>query len=402
MKKERKKVGLLISQMNNGGAERVVSRLTNILSEDVDIYLILFEDTFMEYEYSGTLISLDIKAQKNIFYKSFNLLRRILALRKIKRQYGMDIVISFLDSPNLINILSKTKVCKVFISIRNYSSYENSIYWLKKIQELGISLLYNKADMIIPVTKVIANSYEKDYRISKEKMKVIYNPYDINEIQNLANDNLEDSYKNFIHKGKTFISVGRYMHQKGFWHLIKAFKLVHDLHNDAKLIIVGKDYDNGKVEKLIHKLNLNESVLLTGQQKNPFNFIKNSDIYVLSSLFEGFPNALVEAMACGCPVIATDCKSGPREILYENPDLFRSFDGVEKGDYGILISLFDRAENWAPDFFDETDKNLSNAMLMFLEDENLRKYYSKKALERAKMYNYEAAKKHYTDIIEAK
>lgn len=299
MNKERKKVGLLISQLNNGGAERVVSRLTDILSKDFDIYLILFEDTFMEYEYSGKLINLDIKARNNFVWKSFSFLRRIFALRKIKKQYNINVVISFLDAPNLVNILSNTNDCKTYISIRNFTAYENCTSLLKKTHNIGIKFLYNKADIIIPVTKTIADSYEKEFGIDKEKMRVIYNPYNINEIRNLSKSNLKETYENFINKGKTFITVGRQMHQKGFWHLIKAFKLVNDLHSDSKLIIVGNGYDNGKVQQLVNKFNLKESVLLTGQQKNPLKFINNCDVYVLTSLFEGFPNALVEAMSCG-------------------------------------------------------------------------------------------------------
>ena len=95
--------------------------------------------------------------------------------------------------------------------------------------------------------------------------------------------------------------------------MLKAFKLVHDKDSEARLLIVGRDEGNS-VENMINSLGLKESVLLTGYNQNPFKFIRNSKIYVLSSLFEGFPNALVEAMACGCPVIAADCQSVKRNI----------------------------------------------------------------------------------------
>ncbi|MFF5396694.1 glycosyltransferase [Peribacillus butanolivorans] len=395
-----KKIGLLISGMNNGGAERVVSRLTHILSDEYIVYLILYEDTFMKYDYSGTLINLNIKATPGVLGKVIILFKRIRALKKVKKQYGLNVTISFLDSPNIVNILSRTRNCKIGVSIRNFSAYENTNSLVSKLTNLFIKIIYNKSDVVIPVTKVIANSYVRDYGIHKDKLKVIYNPYDIFNIQQLANKELEPNYRGLFTKGFTFISVGRQMRQKGFWHLIKAFKMVQQKYKNSQLIIVGKDYSNGKVQKMVNELDLFENVHLVGEQENPFNFIRNSDIYVLSSLFEGFPNALVEAMACGCPVIAADCKSGPREILFENPDIDKVCVNVEKADYGLLTQPMEHEENWDINFITESEKNLSEAMLLMIEDEKLRRHYGVKALERAKFFSYERCKQAFTEIID--
>ncbi|MDV5116071.1 glycosyltransferase [Clostridium perfringens] len=189
---------------------------------------------------------------------------------------------------------------------------------INRITNYIIGNLYDKADGIIPVSKVIKESLVNDYKLDEQKISVIYNPYNVNEINELAKEEIKNEHKEFMNSNKIFISVGRQMYQKGFWHLVKAFKLVHDKDKEVKLVIIGNDFQNGAVENLVQELGIEDSVLLVGYEKNPFKYMKNSSIYVLTSIFEGFPNSMVEGLACGLPVIAADCKSGPREILCEN------------------------------------------------------------------------------------
>lgn len=393
-----KKVGLLISSLNNGGAERVVSRLSKILSSEFKVFIILFEDTFVNYDYCGELINLDIKANKSSF-KVIPTIKRSLLLRKTKKELSLDCVISFLDSPNVVNILSKTPKCKVAISIRNYSLNENKNSLLSRITNLCIKLLYNSADSVIPVSRVIASSMEAHYGIKKDKINVIYNPYDIIEIQEKSSEEIEDKYSSFFNNGKVFISVGRDMYQKGFWHLVKAFKLVHDNCPEAKLVIVGRDNNDGKTLQLVKALNIEKSVLLMGQHDNPFKFIKASSIYVMSSLFEGFPNAMVEAMACGCCIIAADCKSGPREILCKNPDIKHVSNDIEMADFGIIVPPLCNDENWDPTHIDASEIALAGAMNMVIESKDIVNYYSKRAMPRARDFSYEICREKFRSII---
>jgi len=141
------------------------------------------------------------------------------------------------------------------------------------------------------------------------------------------------------------------------------------------------------------------SVLITGYQENPFKFISRSDVYVLSSLFEGFPNAMVEAMACGCPVIATDCKSGPKEILYENANLDNISTSIEKADYGLLVPPLDSKENWDSSMTHNTEEILANAMLMYINDKKLCESYALKAAARSKVFSYERCKREFEGVI---
>jgi glycosyltransferase involved in cell wall biosynthesis len=389
----KKNIGLLVPSMNSGGAERVVSRLSNILNDKYNIFVILFEDTYMTYECGGTIINLGIRAQsKNTFAKFLLPFRRAIKLKKIKRTKALDVVISFMDSPNIVNILSRTVNCKTVISIRNF----NYVKW-NPLFKILIKIFYSKADSIIAVSKVICEEMIKNYN---RNAVTIYNPYDIEQIKKSVYEDLDEDYEHFFIDKDVFISVGRHMYQKGFWHLIKAFKIVHDVNNSVRLVIVGRDESDGKAAKLARDLGLEDSVLFTGYQKNPFKYIFRSCVYVLSSLFEGFPNSMVEAMACGCPVIAADCKSGPREILYENPDLETVSTSIEKADYGILVPPLDFEENWDFSVVNDTELPLAEAMLIYLENGTLNEYYANKVVERAKAFSYDRCKQDFEDVIE--
>ena len=308
-------------------------------------------------------------------------------------------MISFLDSPNFVNILSRNKNCKTIISVRNYSKLENGNTLLGKLTNIGIKLLYNKADKIVSVSKLIANNLIEQYGIDKDKVVTIYNPYDIDNIQNLANELIEPEFAKFMSSGNIIISVGRQMYQKGFWHLIKAFKKVHDINPQSKLIIVGRAEQSGLVKNLVNELNLNKSILLIGYHKNPFKFIKRSNVYVLSSMFEGFPNAMVESMACGCTVIAADCKSGPREILYKKSDINKVAKDIEFADYGVLIPPLNEEENWDANIIDDCEKKLCEAILKVLNNEECQAKFAVKATDRVRDFDYESCKNAFIKII---
>lgn len=394
-----KNVGLFISEMNSGGAERVVSRLSKILENDYTIYIILFEDTYMEYECGGKIINMNLPAGGGLLKKATLLLKRVKALKKIKKDYSLDCVISFLDSPNIVNILSGGS-CKKAVSIRNYTKKENSQSILGRLTDIFIKKLYQKADLIVPVSKVIAKSYKTDYAVPEEKLKVIYNPYDAGEIHERMSEPVDKETESFCSGKTVFVSVGRIMHQKGFWHLIKAFSEVRKSDENARLLIIGENRIGKEPQALVDSLGISDSVMFTGKVKNPFKYLAKSSVYVLSSLFEGFPNGMTEAMVCGLPIIATDCKSGPREILNKTPDFGREYTDVTECDFGILVPELEDDENWNAAPLTDGEKTLAKAMALLSGDEAKRADFAAKALKRGADFNYEACKKAYASIID--
>lgn len=395
-----KNVGLLISTMNSGGAERVVSHLSHILSNKYNVHVILFEDTYMEYECAGTLHSLQTPAQNGLFSKLRIFIKRISSLKKLIKEQKLDCVISFLDSPNLVNILAKSKGCKKAISIRNYSSIENKRGFIQRITNIAMKACYKRADNIITVSKLIEEDFKTNYGIPPEKITTIYNPYDFNMMDLESSHPLSNEELDFYKDGFVFCNVGRMVYQKGIWHLVKAFSKVAQKSDYARLVIVGENFTDGKLESLIEQLELSGKVLLTGRTRNPYKYMKNSNVYVLSSLFEGFPNAMVEAMSCGLPIIAADCKSGPREILYASPNLEHEASDILLADYGVLIPPLEEDEDWKNTNLTISEGKMADAMLNLLTNKELCQKYSDASLNRSKDFNFKSCEEQFVKIIE--
>jgi len=357
----------------------------------------LFNKTPTSYNVECDLLYLNNNQQKS--NRLLNFITRIKALKKIKKTLKLDIVISFLDSPNFVNILSKVDGCRTVISVRNYTLYENNNRIIKLINNIFIKILYKKADSVITVSKVINDYYKSVYKIPNQKIQVIYNPYNYDEIYRLSNENIDQEYIDFYKNSFVIVSVGRLMKQKGYWHLIKAFKDSLEIYPDLHLVIIGKEYDGGKVKKLVKDFKLGNNVLLIGEVVNPFKYMKNASMYVSSSIYEGFPNALVEAMLCGLPIISADCKSGPREIL-DNGDYNKIANQIEYSEYGILIPPLEKNENWDITFRTKSENTLTLAIIDLIKNKDIRLSYSKKSIERAKFFSYDKILNEYKKIIE--
>ena len=181
--------------------------------------------------------------------------------------------------------------------------------------------VYKYSDKVIAISDGVAQDLIKNFNLSPNKVRVIYNPSADPEIKNLSNENVTHPW--FQIDIPIIIGIGRLTHQKDFSTLIKAFSILRK-EKDCKLIIIGEGSERSKIESLISKENLKDDIELMGFQVNPWKYLSKSNLFVLSSLWEGFGNVIVESMYLGTPVISTDCPSGPREIL-------------KNGDLGILV-----------------------------------------------------------------
>lgn len=314
----KRKVGILITSLAGGGAERVVSILLNELKNDYDITLVLMNETIV-YEIPTDI---NIEYLENVDLNESSI-KKIIKLpylgwkyKTLSKQKGFDASLSFMYRPNFINIFAKFfgMKSKCIISERNtasqtYKGNSLSAY----IGKFLVKNLYPKADLVIPNSHGNAEDLVQNFAVDSKKIKVIQNPVDIDKIHQMSEEEVWDiSFKDKF----TFISVARLDKHKNHDITIKAYAQIASSEN--QLLILGQGDQKEYLESLINEINLENNVKLLGFQKNPYKYMSKSDCFILSSNREGFPNVLVEALACGLSVISTDCKSGPREIIENN------------------------------------------------------------------------------------
>lgn len=155
------------------------------------------------------------------------------------------------------------------------------------------------------------------------------------------------------------------------------------------------------LSRLIKKWGLEKKVFLLGDKKNPFKYLKKSDIFVFTSFYEGMPNAMLEAMACGLPVLSVDCKTGPREILSPGTDTEKSLKKEERAKYGILTPMFKEKENPLKKKGLSPEEDIfKKALQNLVSNRSLQKEYSKKSLERIRDFDRDKIVNEFADFVE--
>ncbi|NLK78732.1 MAG: glycosyltransferase [Clostridiales bacterium] len=393
------KIAIVVSTLDLGGAQRAVSNIVMNLPTDCEIDLILNSREHIVYPYRGNIISLDLEPQENrsgLLYQGKVFFKRLRLLKKLKREKGYNAVISFLDSANIANILTGKKFCKTIVSVRTRLSGENN--WKYKIIVSNlVKLLYNKADKVVAISEGVRQDLIDNFNIKKENVCTIYNCYDVEEIQEKAAmpcEEVEVEQDSF-----SIATMGRFVQQKGQWHLLRAFKEVLKEEPKAKLYILGEGELQDYLYKMVDELEMRESVVFCGFLKNPFSLISKVKLFVFPSLWEGFGNALVEAMACGVPCIASDFKYGAREIMQDNADINLECKKVETVDYGILTPVCSNVYNAPKDMLEKEEEFLKEAILKVMSEETVQEVYAQKAVERAGYFTAEKTVEQWLKLI---
>jgi glycosyltransferase involved in cell wall biosynthesis len=198
--------------------------------------------------------------------------------------------------------------------------------------------LYPKADAIIAVSQGVAHDLQAFFCLPAEKVTVIFNPKELayiarRALEPVAHPWLADQTLPVV------VAVSRLRAQKDLPTLLRAFAEARR-ECPSRLLILGKGSDADALEHLARELGIADAVAFLGYVENPHAYTARADIFVSTSRWEGMPNSVVEAIACGVPVVATDCDSGPREILAPDTDpLLRRREGVEWAAYGVLAPV---------------------------------------------------------------
>lgn len=224
------------------------------------------------------------------------------------------VLIAFQSASVAIGVCKKAGV-KVVCRLSNHPTavkYEQSI--LRSLSECLRPFTYRKADVIVANSRKLAEDFGK--KVHRDVV-TIYNPIDFEDISKKAKEDIEpellEEAKNY--EGRLFLAVGRLTVQKDYDTMLKGFAMSR--HKDTMLWIIGEGSQRRHLEQLITDLHIRERVRLLGYRNNVYKYLKYGTIYLLSSRYEGCPNALIEAVASGIPCIAADCLSGPREVLLE-------------------------------------------------------------------------------------
>ncbi|MFY4787722.1 glycosyltransferase [Aliarcobacter butzleri] len=312
-----KNILILCASMQKGGAERVISLILKELEneQNLKVHFMMMEDG-IEYDLPKYITPIILSNSKKSGVKKLLELPFVAwKLKKYIKENNINIVMSFLYRPNYINILAKIfgSNHKSIINIRSTTSRYKNEGLLGKINLFLINNLFDKADLIISNSKGVDEDLKSIMNITTNT-KVIYNPVDIKYI-NSKKDICEDVDFDFKEDKKYVISVGRLIPLKRNIDLIKAFFKLQKEDDNLEVLFLGDGILKNDLINECIKLNIGNKVHFLGNVKNPFYYLSRSDLFVLTSEFEGFPNVLVEAMTCGLPVISSDCKSGPREIL---------------------------------------------------------------------------------------
>ncbi len=379
MKNNKKNLMLMVPMLHQGGFERVCIKTARLMQEYYNVSILIFSSKDINFDVTGLeVIDIDVPAQKGLVNKVINVFKRTGKVRRIKKEKNIDISYSFGSSANYVNVLSKGTE-RVLTGLRCQTDMDN---------KREVKLFCKRSTQVLSCSKEIVRQLLSDYNYDRSTF--IYNPLDVEDVQNRAAETIGD----FPFAGddiKTISCMARNDHIKGIWHLVKAFSLAVVQHPEARLVVCGAgNWDQYK--ELAKALGIKDKVAFMGLKKNPFPYVAASDIYVCSSNREGFPNAVLEAMALKKPLIAADCKTGPREILLseeEYEDLIKRIpDGSSitepmHGRFGILIPDMDENENYDPQQIDDEERMLSDEIVRLLDSEDLLKEYSAKSYERA-------------------
>mgnify|MGYP001687704952 FL=1 len=253
---------------------------------------------------------------------------------QIYKEYKPDIVIDF-DS-SLTKIIDKLNSSKNLVWI--HSSIKN---WKKKKSKIDRFVdRISKYSKIICICKEMKEDLINLKNELKNKVDFLYNPIDFDRIKKLSNEDFSEEDKKLL-KDKFLLSIARLdCVPKDFETLFKAYEIAKKDGYDGKLYIIGDGPDKDKVEKLKEANLYKEDILLLGRKENPYNWLKKADKLILSSRYEGFAIVLLEGLCLGKNVIASDCKTGPNEILANNRGLL-----FKVGDYSTLAKYIISEKN---------------------------------------------------------
>jgi len=310
MKKANIKILFVMPNLHKGGAEKVMSTIANNINKDI------FDVTFVLLEKRGSYLDSLNKSIKLVDLNTIKVSKSVFALWKIIKKEKPNIVFSALSHLNLtLGIIKNfsSKKIKFIARETNIPSILNKTEKSQLIFNLLYRLIYRFFNKIVCQSQDMANDLIDNYNLKSEQLLIINNPVDSKKILKQSKESLHT--KLFPVDKFNYISIGSFEYRKGFDLLLLSWAKVNTANKH--LTLIGEGSLKKDMQNQIKKLNLESSVTILDFQSNPFIFLSQADVFILSSRFEGFPNILLESLACGTPAIAFECLGGINEIIID-------------------------------------------------------------------------------------
>ncbi|HET9493456.1 MAG TPA: glycosyltransferase [Chloroflexia bacterium] len=320
-----KRLAIFLPSLAGGGAERSMLNMANgFAGRGVALDMVLASAT-------GPYLEAVSEGVRVVDLKSRRVLSSLPGLVRYLRRERPDAMLSSLDYANIVSLWARRLAGgprKVVVYEHNTMSVTSrqSKQARQRLMPRMVKLFYPWADCIAAVSGGVADDLCRLTGFAGSRVRVIYNPVVTPDLQEKVKAPLDHPW---LRPGQppVVLAVGRLTEQKDFPTLIRAFARVRQARQ-ARLIILGEGPDREDLQALTAELGLSDDVSLTGFVDNPYAYLARASLFVLSSRWEGLPTVLIEALYCGVPVVATDCPSGPREIL-------------AGGKYGTLVPMQD-------------------------------------------------------------
>ena len=301
----------------------------------IDLVLAQAKGPFLS-EVPETVRVVDLKATR--------VLTSLPALARYLRDVQPQAMLAILNYANIVALWARRLAgvpIQVVVSERNTLSHsaQHSPRRRTRLMPMLIKRFYPWADGIVAVSNGVADDLARVAQIARENIQVIYNPIVTPDLRKKMLAPLDDPW---FEPGQppVLLGAGRLIPQKDFQTLIQAFARVRQTRS-VRLVILGEGQERAALERLVRHLSLERDVRLSGFVPNPYPYMARASLFVLSSRWEGLPGALIEALFCGVPVVATDCPSGPREILADG----KHGQLVPVGDVTALANAIEKSLN---------------------------------------------------------
>lgn len=314
-----KKIAIVISDLVLGGGQRSALNLASALSKNHDVSVIVFQDNHRQYEVPCKIVNIECPDKKSTLGKALNIVKRSWYLKKHFSAENYDYIFGFMESANFVTALaSKNAILSVHCNPHELNKYEVAL----------MRLTYPRAKHIVAVSEDVATLLRDDFHM--KSVSRIYNLVSFDDIQ-------KQGAVPYQHERPYIVALGRLNEVKRLDLLIAAYA-DSKLKEECDLLLIGEGEKRPELEQQIESLSLGNKVKLTGVQSNPFEYLSAAKFLVLSSRTEAFPMVLIESLVLSCPVVATDCPTGPREIVIDGENGLL----VTNGSQAALTEAMDR------------------------------------------------------------